>query len=226
MSLRRPARHQHLPSYSSPNLSEASSPFRSLDSPDPFITARQERDSRDAHGLSTRKSPTSAALKNVAYWLRLSGARRGTWIALGLMGTLCLYMLMPGRKPAAKFSWAKMYKANSRGWVGFTPAKHLAAPVDEPGLSTPQGLSYDCLDAWVARGALCDELRGEFAKTDRVDALYTWVNGTDPIQSAWYTDTMSRLGRGARPANVGQRRGRGAAAQGRRGEKSAAKHFR
>lgn len=227
MSIRRP-RHQHLPSHSG-SFSEPSSPFRALDSPDPFLTARADR---DIHNLSTKKSALSPKeiVKQIKYILRISNAGRGTLIALGLLSTLFLYALWPGAKTDKRTSWAAIYKQNDRGWLGFDAGTHLKAPVDEPELSTSQRLSFGCLEEWVANGTLCDDqvANGGFKQLDHVDALYTWVNGSDPILNMWYQDMMGKLGYVSGPGvQVQRKRGGGRRGPGQRGRnKLVKKHFR
>jgi len=227
MSIRRP-RHQHLPSYSSSSFSEPSSPFRALDSADPFLTARQDR---DHNNLSTKKSGTSAkeAWKWLRYLIRISSHGKGSVLALGLFCTLCVYALWPAGTDK-RTSWAQLYKQNDQGWLGFDASPHLKVPIEEPNLSTAQRLSYSCLEEWVAKGTLCDEqvANGGFKDLDHVDALYTWVNGSDPILNMWYQDMMGKLGYVSGPGVAVQRKRRGGKrrAQNRGRNVSVKKHFR
>ncbi len=226
MSIRR-TRHQHLPSYSS-SFSEPSSPFRALDAADPFLAARPDR---DVHNLSTKKAGPSAkdVVKQVRYFVRMSSAGKGSLVALGLFATLCVYALWPAGADK-RTSWANMLRQNEQGWIGFDPSPHLKAPVEEPNLSTAQRLSFACLEEWVAKGTLCEEevAKGGFKELDHVDALYTWVNGSDPILGMWYQDMMGKLGYVSGPGvqvqrkrGAGQRRG-----PNRARSKSVKKHFR
>lgn len=228
MSIRR-TRHQHLPSHSG-SFSEPSSPFRALDSPDPFLTARP---ARDVHNLSTKKPAFSARelAKHVRYFVRLSSAGKGSLLALGLFATLVVYALWPGQGRVDKrTSWAGLFRESERGWVGFEQGVHLKAPVEEPTLSTAQRLSFGCLEEWVANGTLCEEeaVKGGFKELDHVDAVYTWVNGSDPILNMWYQDMMGKLGYVSGPGvQVQRKRGRNPKRAGQRGRnKTVKKHFR
>ncbi|GAA5896666.1 uncharacterized protein JCM6883_006974 [Sporobolomyces salmoneus] len=56
-----------------------------------------------------------------------------------------------------------------------------------PTLSSSSFLSSDCLDAYVSKGELCQEMEGRWYADNqpKLDLVYTWHNGSDPLMSSW-----------------------------------------
>jgi hypothetical protein len=42
-------------------------------------------------------------------------------------------------------------------------------------------LDDDCLDSWIGRGKSCGDGRDSSGKEIELDAVWTWVNGSDPV---------------------------------------------
>lgn len=80
------------------------------------------------------------------------------------------------------------------GWIRFDgrvdspflPRYHQTAPPTRHELR----FSLECRDLWISQGVLCPELQagwrreGPLSVDHTLDVVYTWQNGSDPIQSA------------------------------------------
>lgn len=106
------------------------------------------------------------------------------------------------------------------GYIPFAPSSYnpLLQP-RQPLIQTPTVSSFSpsCLDQWISSGVLCRALQGKWKNDEgvKVDFVYTWVNGSDPLMSEWRNDASTKF-RGTDQTTQGPR-GKGA---------MAAKHFR
>lgn len=59
--------------------------------------------------------------------------------------------------------------------------------------------SPECLDGFVASGVLCEELRNRWSssegKGERIDVLWSWVNGTDEVMGGWRKYVSDMIGK-------------------------------
>jgi len=81
-------------------------------------------------------------------------------------------------------TWEQLYNASSAGWRPYEPIKR-ASKQQEKELQFTGGemWSDSCLEAWIARGELCGSL--ELEGHEKVDLLWTWTNGSDPLLRSW-----------------------------------------
>lgn len=92
-------------------------------------------------------------------------------------------------------SWEELFNASSRGWRPFEPSQRSpGAQEHQHQLTGGQLWPDDCIDAWVARGKLCEQLKeGGLRAQEKVDLLWTYTNGSDPLLQNWRVElTVSR----------------------------------
>lgn len=74
----------------------------------------------------------------------------------------------------------------------YTPASLVST------VATSSFPSARCVDDFVAKGGLCDEIIGSWDRraSPKVDLIYTWHNGSDPLMSSWKDDANDQVGLG------------------------------
>ncbi|ORY69275.1 hypothetical protein BCR35DRAFT_269821 [Leucosporidium creatinivorum] len=124
------------------------------------------------------------------YVLRPKGA-----LALFVLGVLIVMMQIPLPSPTARWglvgeidldaTWDQLFNASRAGWRPYEPIKKLAKGQEmEMKLTSGETWSDSCLEEWMGRGKLCASLKG-LREQEKVDLLYTWTNGSDPLLSSW-----------------------------------------
>lgn len=123
------------------------------------------------------------------YLLRPKGA-----LALFVLGVIVLMMQIPLSSPTAQWgrigeidleaTFESLYNASRAGWRPYEPIKKLGKQREkELKLTDGEMWSDSCLEEWIARGDLCPSLK--LREQEKVDLLYTWTNGSDPLLRSW-----------------------------------------
>ncbi|GAA5990561.1 hypothetical protein JCM5350_005841 [Sporobolomyces pararoseus] len=162
--------------YPTPSLAHSrlfNSDFGSPQPPKPFILSKLPRP-------STRSIAISLATAIVLFIL-FHPREQLTWLQQALQGEGIDYR--PG--------FNQLYSASRAGWREYEPSIRSEEKLDIPKTgSWVDNLSDDCVESLVAKGEICEDWPQEPA---RVDAVWTWSNGTDPLLQVWRAEVTAVL---------------------------------
>lgn len=84
---------------------------------------------------------------------------------------------------AAEYPELVSQARDSRGWITFLPKPAKEVTQVEPVPSEVLGPA--CLDLWISRGTICDTTGQSLEAPTKVDVVYMWTNGSDPLLNQW-----------------------------------------
>jgi len=106
-----------------------------------------------------------------------------------------LRLLEVGVEPDASF--ADLWQLAQSGWRAYTPQRARSV-VDEDLVSWAERVDAVCADEWVEAGRLCEGLGASYGR-ERVDLVWTWTNGSDPLLRRWRAEVTGTLSGRVRP---------------------------
>lgn len=162
--------------YPTPSLAHSrlfNSDFGSPQPPKPFILSKLPRPSIRSIAISLGTA--------IVLFILFHPREQLTWLQQALQGEGIDYR--PG--------FNQLYSASRAGWREYEPSIRSEGELDGSKTgSWVDKLSDECVERLVARGQICEDWPQEPA---RVDAVWTWSNGTDPLLQVWRAEVTAVL---------------------------------
>ncbi|GAA5896966.1 uncharacterized protein JCM6883_007069 [Sporobolomyces salmoneus] len=167
-------RGAYIPLYQYPTPTLANSRLFTAEfaSPRPSLTSRLPRPSARTFAISL----VTAILLLVFLYPR----QQLTWLQQALAGEGIDYRL----------TFNQLYSQSEAGWIEYEPHIHQSSSKPSHLETWVDKLSDECVERLIGRGEICETWPKEGS---RVDAVWTWSNGSDPLLQVWRAEVTGSL---------------------------------